>query len=103
WKWDAGGETVGLLNAGVAMNRPKAVIGGLVFLTVLLGLLWLARAFQNRLTVENRSGQTVTLLELSIAGETIVFRELPDGGTVTAAFRIKTDDHFRVKGKLADG
>jgi hypothetical protein len=66
---------------------------------VWVGLRWM----QNRLVVENRSGQTITVLKISIAGEAIVFENLADGAEVSSAFPIKTDDHFVVDGRLADG
>jgi hypothetical protein len=76
----------------------------LVTARLLVGLLWVVRErYQNRLAVENRSGQAVAFLRVTIAGETIPFRDVRAGAEVTATFRIKTKDHFVVEGRLADG
>jgi hypothetical protein len=70
----------------------------------LAGLLWLTwQQALNRLTVENRSGQPITLLQVTIGGETCTFRNVAAEAEVTAPFRIKSDDHFAVAGQLADG
>lgn len=74
------------------------VIAGLA----LLGWAYAERS-RNVLTVENRSGQTISLLHITAAGQTSEFRDVASGAEVTASFRIKGDDHFAVEGRLADG
>jgi hypothetical protein len=81
----------------------KRSIVALVVVGVMAGVLWAAlERFQNRLTVENRSGQPLTL-RVTTGGETITLPEVPAGGEVTAAFPIRSDDHFAVGGMLAHG
>lgn len=79
-----------------------AVLGlALVFGGVAYGL----RKAENWLVVENRSGQTLASLQISLsnAGHVAVVENLPEGGTETASFRIRGDDSFVLKGSLADG
>lgn len=88
------------------MSRRGSVCMGVALLLAggLAGLVWMARErLQNRLTVENRSGQPIALLKVTISGETTVHRNVPDGAAVTAPFPIHSDDHFAVEGQLADG
>jgi hypothetical protein len=88
----------------MSKRRISLAVVGLLVVSGLAGLLWVVwERFQNRLTVENRSGQPIALLEIAIGGETVAFRNMADGATVTAAFTIATDDHFAVEGRLADG
>jgi len=56
---------------------------------------------QNLVTVENRSGQTIALLQVDRAGETSTFKDVMTGAEVRAAS--KTRSAFTVAGKLADG
>src|SRR5437660_8152566 len=88
------------------MSRKKVIVlvEAVLLVGVFVGLLarhW-ERA-QNRLAVENRSGQPLTFFKVTTAGETITFKDVPADGQVTAAFRIRADDHFAVEGRLADG
>jgi hypothetical protein len=74
------------------------LVAGLAF------LLWAARGrSQDLLAVENRSGQPIALLEITVAGQTSTFRDVPAGADVTAALGGKSDDPFVVEGRLADG
>ncbi|SIO60691.1 hypothetical protein SAMN05444166_6488 [Singulisphaera sp. GP187] len=63
------------------------------------------RRAENRLVVENRSGQSLDLLDISLsrAGHIVTIKSLPDGGAETAPFWIKGDDGFVLNGSLADG
>src|SRR5262245_42267741 len=82
----------------------KQLLAVLIIAAVLVSVLWVLRdRFQNRLTVESRSGQRLAVLEVTITRETAVFRDVPVGAEVTATFRIGSDDHFVVNGQLADG
>ncbi len=88
----------------MSRRRIAVLVGAVLFVGALVGLLvrhW-ERA-QNRLTVENRSGQPLTVFKVITAGEAITFTDVPVGGEVTAAFGIQADDHFAVEGRLADG
>jgi hypothetical protein len=73
------------------------LVAGLAF------LLWATRGPQNLLTVENRSGQPVARLEVTLAGETSTFRDVAAGAEVTAPFPHPGDQPFAVEGRLADG
>jgi hypothetical protein len=71
---------------------------------VLSLLLWGAWAcLQNRLVVENTSGQPIAVLKITIAGETILLQDIPAGTAVSCRFPIGSDDHFTVDDRLADG
>jgi len=91
------------------VSKRRGIVLALVLL--LAGLLWAGwerfqtgwERFQNRLFVENRSGQPITMLKITVGGETSVFQEVLDGAKSSASFRIASDDHFAVNGLLADG
>src|SRR5690242_13930277 len=53
------------------------------------------------LVVENRSGQPLAALQVSVGGQTRTFRDVADGGEVSAAF--DGGGAFEVEGRLADG
>src|SRR5262249_22774474 len=81
----------------------KRSIAALVLFGVVVGVLWgVWDRLQNRFTVENRSGQELTL-RVTTGGETITLREVAAGAEATAAFRTGSDDHFTLEGRLADG
>ena len=62
------------------------------------------RTARNRLVVENRSGQPIVLLEISMRSVPFAtFRNLPDGAEGWATFRIVGDNSFDLIGALADG
>jgi len=86
-----------------------AIIGGLL---ILGGTIWLQRALQNYLTVENRSGQPVSLLMIGVYGSSsgvhqspscFMFQNVPDRSKLSAALTIDGDGGFYVHGFLADG
>jgi hypothetical protein len=56
---------------------------------------------QNVVIVENRSGQTITLLQITRDGQTTTFPDVPAGGEVKAVS--KTPSAFKVEGRLANG
>src|SRR5690242_14943506 len=69
------------------------------------GMSCFVRMVENRLVVENRSGQPILWLRISMyySGPIAMFKDLPDGGAETASFRIRGDDSFALDGILADG
>jgi hypothetical protein len=88
----------------MSKRRSAALIGVLLLVG---GLAWLVWSFhervQNRLTVENCSGQPLSVLRVTVGGETLTFTDVPENAEVTGSFPIKSDDHFSVEGRLADG
>lgn len=87
------------------MTKRRLVVISLLLLAICCsGLVWAAwQQRQNRLYIENRSGQSIAWLNITIAKETIEFKNIPAGGKVTSTFQIITDDHFVVQGQLVDG
>ena len=73
---------------------------------LVLGLalfLWYNRErSQNRLSFENRSGQPIPLLRVTVAGQTSTFRDVPAGGERFAPLGAD-GERFAVEGRLADG
>jgi hypothetical protein len=68
------------------------------------GIITGLRAARNRLVVENRSGQPVVRLEVSMRSVPVAtFRNLPDGARGSAIFRVVGDKSFDLSGSLADG
>ena len=63
------------------MSTKTGVAGAAVLLVGgIAGLLWATRErLQNRLTVENRSGQAIALLRVTTGGATAVLRDVPAG------------------------
>jgi hypothetical protein len=57
----------------------------------------------SRFSVVNRSGRPVSRLLFSVSGDQVVFRNVPDGSTVSAPFPSHGLDDFEVTGTLADG
>jgi hypothetical protein len=58
---------------------------------------------QSRLTVENRSGQRIGVLEVTAAGEKETFRDVAVGAAVASSSPVQRGERFEVKGRLADG
>jgi hypothetical protein len=58
---------------------------------------------ENRLVVKNESGQAISFLTITVGGETILREDIPANGSVSARFRIRADDHFAIRCRLADG
>jgi len=88
-------------------RRLSGPVAALLVVTILAAtvLLWatVRGRFQNRVTIENDSGQPIRLMQVTTAGKTIEFKEIPDTGRMTAPFEIKSDDSFAVECRLADG
>jgi hypothetical protein len=78
-----------------------------IAILVVLGLaflLWYSRQQgQNALIVENRSGQAVARLDVTVGGATNTLRDLANGADAPAGLRASGDERFAVKGELKDG
>jgi hypothetical protein len=62
------------------------------------------RAARNRLVVENRSGQPIVRLEVSMRSVPVAtFHNLSDGAEGSATFRVVGDNSLDLSGALADG
>ena len=94
-------RTIFLLNTMRRQLVTRAIIG----LLILGGTAWNLRAIKNRLMVENRSGQPVSLLIIGIYGSSssFMFENVPDRSKASASFSIDGDGGFYVHGFLADG
>jgi hypothetical protein len=57
---------------------------------------------RDRLTVANRSGQAITLLQVRVGGETHAFRDVAAGADVAAPLG-GGDERVAGEGQLADG
>jgi hypothetical protein len=76
---------------------------GLLAVVAVAVLVWLYDQHRKRgLTVENRSGQPIAVLEITAAGETSTFRDVPDGGQVSAPLG-DSGGGFKVDGRFPDG
>jgi hypothetical protein len=76
----------------------------LVLIVALGGLVWVLREqSQRQLTVENRSGQSIAELRVTVAQETVTFRNVPAGKDVSTPLGSSGHVPFTVEGQLADG
>jgi hypothetical protein len=89
------------LNQGPYRWLPRLAI------LLLAGLAWVLWANRqqtpNALTLENRSGQPVAVLRVTIGGQTQTFKDVRMGGSVSAPLGGQGNEHFTVEGQLADG
>jgi hypothetical protein len=70
----------------------------------LAGLLWTAREWsQNLLTIENSSGEPITLLRITVVGESGAFQDVGADGKVATNLRMRSGDRFAIEGRLKDG
>jgi hypothetical protein len=85
--------------------RANLIAFGTIGLLILAGTAWSVRSFQNRLMIENQSGQPVSLLMIGIYGSasSFMFENVPDGSKASASFNVARDGGFYVHGFLADG
>jgi hypothetical protein len=74
-----------------------------VIVAGLAALLWFTGQRPRDLAVENLSGQAIASLQITVAGQSNIFRDVADGHRVTAAYQAREDDPFRMDGRLADG
>lgn len=72
---------------------------------VLGGITCVIRTAENRLTLENRSGQSIARLLVTMPRTQVAsFKNWPDGGAETVTFQILGgEDSFTVTGSMADG
>jgi hypothetical protein len=75
----------------------------IVLVAGLAVLLWLIGQRTRSLVIENRSGQAIDLLRVTIGDQTSTFHDVATGKDVTATGNAKGDDHYSVDGQLADG
>jgi len=94
----------------VVVRLPRVrflVMGTLALMGLILvagGITAALRAARNRLVVENRSGQPIVRLEVSMRSVPVAtFRNIPDSGEGSATFRVVGDNSFDLSGALADG
>jgi hypothetical protein len=67
-------------------------------------VVWAVREqFQADLSVQNRSGQAIAVLTLTVAGQPSTFQNVPDGADVLAPRSPAANEPFSVDGRLADG
>lgn len=87
------------------MVRSLVIFGIVVFALVGLAALAIYAYFriENRLVVENQSGQPIASLKITVGGRTIVFENVQSGSKESSRFFIGGGDHFVVAGQLADG
>ncbi len=64
-------------------------------------LVWAMGRTGNVVTIENVSGQSIPLLQITRGGETKSFKDVPPGKSVAAMTTVS--GAFSVDGKLADG
>jgi hypothetical protein len=68
----------------------------------LAGLLWAMHDRENHLTIENRSGQAIMELRLTVGEQSSTFRGIPTGSDVTTPFTVQPDAPFSMEGQLFD-
>jgi hypothetical protein len=93
----------------VRLPRARFTIGWMMLALAGLslvagGIITGLRAARNCLVVENRSGQPIVRLEVSMRSVPVAtFHNLPDGAEGSATFRVVGDNSFDLSGALADG
>ncbi|MDB5340309.1 MAG: hypothetical protein JWN70_5928 [Planctomycetaceae bacterium] len=81
-------------------QRLEAV--GVLLVVASIGLCALFHASQHRLILANCSGQTIRVITISVGGTSLTFNNVKSGASVSGPFSIRGDDHFQVRGELAD-
>jgi len=85
-------------------NYEKKIFAKVILLGILLVTVFAIRVhMQNWLEVKNESGKAIRILTIEVTHEVIRFGDISDGSTVFGRFQIGSDDHFAVRGELADG
>ncbi|MCP9900031.1 hypothetical protein KBZ12_07445 [Cyanobium sp. Cruz CV13-4-11] len=82
-----------ILALATAAGLAAAIGGGVAF----------REHTRNGLTVTNRSGLTITSLEVSLPWQTLRFEPIADGASLSRSFRIVSDAHVAIEGELAEG
>ncbi|WP_165075561.1 hypothetical protein [Paludisphaera rhizosphaerae] len=92
---------------GELNRRLLLCLAALMVLLIVTGAIGLFRAMENRLTVENRSGQAVSLLTVEVVDGNsrhgLISQSLPDNGLATASFSVSADGYFHLVGAFTDG
>lgn len=84
-------------------NRRRWAVRLIVVLAAGVGVLaWAIWGRTLRVSVENRSGQRIVQLEITLRGKVSAFANVPPGATV-AADAGAGQDTLRIEGQLADG
>lgn len=84
------------------MLRTKVmVISSLIVSAVVV--LMVVRHWGHQIIVENRAGQRIERLTVTVCGQPIRFQQIPPDEEVSSVFAITTDGSFAVRGQLADG
>ena len=76
---------------------------GIVLLLALAALLWVIATRRPSLEIENRSEQSIPVLQITIGGQTRTFHNLSSGAQVAMPCPRRGEEVFSVEGKLADG
>jgi hypothetical protein len=76
---------------------------GIVLLLALGALFWVVASRRPNLEIENRSEQTIAVLNITIGEQTRAFPNVPSGRQVEMPSPSRGEEAFRVDGKLADG
>ncbi|HEY7309103.1 MAG TPA: hypothetical protein VH643_07000 [Gemmataceae bacterium] len=74
----------------------------IVLVVGLAVLVWTVTNRSRGVIIENHSGQTVKVLNVTLAGETKSFQDVPEGKPITETFKAGGDDLLTVEGRLAD-
>lgn len=86
------------------LGRSDRVLRGGRLLLVLLSLHGGGcQSPENRMTVENRSGQVISAVTVSLRDAKSRFENIATDAKVSASFKILGDDHFVIEGRLMDG
>jgi hypothetical protein len=88
----------------INQNRTRWLLRlAAVLVAGLAVFLWVNRERTQDLIIENRSGQKITQLKVTIAGQTHPFRNVAMGSDVSVTVSSKGDDPLVMDGELADG
>src|SRR5690349_13092032 len=83
--------------------KKNAAVAAVVILLALVAGAWAAWwRVQNRFVVRNETGQKIMFLTVTINGETARIENIPASASRSGRFSIGTDDHFVIRGRLAD-
>jgi hypothetical protein len=82
-------------------GRSRWLVRGLLIVAAGVGLLAWALV-PPKLVIENRSGQTIPFLQLTVAGEKASFKDVKSGASVTVPMKVNESDPFTVEGRLVD-
>jgi hypothetical protein len=75
---------------------------GVVLAAGLAVLAWTLANRSRSVIIENHSGQTVKILNVTLGGETQTFHDVPEGKPMSETFQAGGGDLLTVEGRLAD-